>query len=502
MNGYAYGDNNPVTQTDPTGQGLRCGSGTGDDSACGDAITHGDGSTCHSQCGTKPDPTPPSSSSSQTWIDQNSVATSGINQTVYQSFTRTEAPIHPPTGGYWHPQWGTHGTLCFGLLACHEAAEYLHDNPHDAYGARVVAATYCLSHFAKCQQDARGYYADLNVGSTFTMLLTLAVPGEGAADEIAGLGKGASAADVEASQDAEAAKDAEEQMRGCSTGDGLSFDPDTLVLMADGTTKRIGDLQPGDKVQAANPDTGKHKGPRTVTATLINHDHDLIDLTVETSPGHTSVLHTNAKHPFWDDTTHHWVPAGRLTPGHALETARNTHSYVLAVHPIPGAEAMYNLTVDQLHTYYVLAGNTPVLVHNTCGGEERAAVGVRQGGVERTMDNSLDKTTYLNDVANKYGINLRGSGQSISVVFDPDLGPGLLGVTRAAEGGRVIRVGPDGIYDDATAANTIAHELSHARYYLRNGTFEGEIHGNADSMADGTPYGSGNALQDWIEGNR
>jgi hypothetical protein len=31
---------------------------------------------------------------------------------------------------------------------------------------------------------------------------------------------------------------------------------------------------------------------------------------------------------------------------------------------------MYNLTVQQLHTYYVLAGGTPVLVHNTgpgCG---------------------------------------------------------------------------------------------------------------------------------------
>jgi hypothetical protein len=28
---------------------------------------------------------------------------------------------------------------------------------------------------------------------------------------------------------------------------------------------------------------------------------------------------------------------------------------------------MYNLTVDQLHTYYVLAGSTPVLVHNNNG---------------------------------------------------------------------------------------------------------------------------------------
>lgn len=28
---------------------------------------------------------------------------------------------------------------------------------------------------------------------------------------------------------------------------------------------------------------------------------------------------------------------------------------------------MYNLTVANIHTYYVLAGNTPVLVHNTGG---------------------------------------------------------------------------------------------------------------------------------------
>ncbi|WP_370357330.1 DUF6531 domain-containing protein [Catenulispora sp. MAP12-49] len=135
-------------------------------------------------------------------------------------------------------------------------------------------------------------------------------------------------------------------------------------------------------------------------------------------------------------------------------------------------------------------------------GDERYRVGVAQDGVERTLDNSLDKNTYLRDVAQKYGINLRGSGQDIDVVFDPDLAPGLQGVTRAVDGGRVINIGPAGIVDDTTAANTIAHELSHARYFLRNGSFEGEVHGGIDSMGDGTPYGSGNALQDWIEGNR
>ncbi|MBW8798103.1 MAG: hypothetical protein JF597_32305 [Streptomyces sp.] len=145
-------------------------------------------------------------------------------------------------------------------------------------------------------------------------------------------------------------------------------------------------------------------------------------------------------------------------------------------------------------------------------GDEREARGVRQGDVERTLENSLDKTTYLYDAAAKYGINLRGSGQDIGIIFDPDLNIGIIfdpdlnigtnGVTRAADGGNLIRVGPDGVFDDATAANTIAHELRHARYFLKHGTFEGEEHGDGDSLDDCTPYGSGNALEDWIKGNR
>ncbi|MYS24663.1 RHS repeat-associated core domain-containing protein [Streptomyces sp. SID4948] len=144
----------------------------------------------------------------------------------------------------------------------------------------------------------------------------------------------------------------------------LSFNPKTPVLLADGTTKPIGKIQPGDKVESGNPETGKNQGGHTVTATLINHDKDLIDLTVETSAGHDSVLHTTAKHPFWDDTTHTWVPAGQLLPGHALETASNSHARVMAIRVVAGEADMYNLTVDQLHTYYVLAGTTPILVHN------------------------------------------------------------------------------------------------------------------------------------------
>ncbi|MFJ8104610.1 polymorphic toxin-type HINT domain-containing protein [Streptomyces sp. NPDC096132] len=145
-----------------------------------------------------------------------------------------------------------------------------------------------------------------------------------------------------------------------------SFTAATRVLLADGTTKAIGKIKPGDKVAAADPETGKHQGSRTVSAQFVNNDEDLIDLTVEDGKGHTSVLHTTARHPFWDDTIHKWVPAAKLTLRHALNTATNGHVYVVAIRVVVGAADMYNLTVEQLHTYYVLAGSVPVLVHNSC----------------------------------------------------------------------------------------------------------------------------------------
>ncbi|MFC7641655.1 hypothetical protein ACFQX6_12120 [Streptosporangium lutulentum] len=48
-----------------------------------------------------------------------------------------------------------------------------------------------------------------------------------------------------------------------------------------------------------------------------------------------------------------------------LQTPTGTHVQVTAVRKRTTPQRVHNLTVDYLHTYYVLAGNTPVLVHNT-----------------------------------------------------------------------------------------------------------------------------------------
>lgn len=143
-----------------------------------------------------------------------------------------------------------------------------------------------------------------------------------------------------------------------------SFAPATPVLLANGKTEAIGDLQPGDKVESADPATGKDKGGRTVEHVWINHDDDLLDLTVNDGNGHTSTVHTTANHPFWNATTHTWVRADHLTPHTRLASTGSHHPYVTAVTPTPGTANRWNLTVQQLHTYYVLAGGIPVLVHN------------------------------------------------------------------------------------------------------------------------------------------
>ncbi|MFG2825164.1 LamG-like jellyroll fold domain-containing protein [Kitasatospora sp. NPDC048365] len=154
-----------------------------------------------------------------------------------------------------------------------------------------------------------------------------------------------------------------------SGSDACSFSPETAVLMGDGTTKAIANVAPGDQIEAADPGTGRSAGPRTVNATWINHDNDLIDLTVQTADGSQRTIHTNQKHPFWDETTRSWIPAGNLVPGHDLISVDGAHVRVVVVEQIPGAANLYNLTVEELHTYYVLAGLVPVLVHN-CGGTD------------------------------------------------------------------------------------------------------------------------------------
>ncbi|MGV9503901.1 RHS repeat-associated core domain-containing protein [Streptomyces sp. NPDC003642] len=156
---------------------------------------------------------------------------------------------------------------------------------------------------------------------------------------------------------------------GCTSPN--SFTGDTPVLMADGTRKPIKDVQVGDTVLATDPETGE-SGPREVTA-LINGDGDkqLVDITLKTDgPKGISaekITATNG-HPFWVPSLQQWMTAGDLKAGQWLQTSAGTWVQIASVSHRTQSVSVYNLTVDDLHTYHVLAGATTVLVHN-CGGE-------------------------------------------------------------------------------------------------------------------------------------
>jgi hypothetical protein len=145
-----------------------------------------------------------------------------------------------------------------------------------------------------------------------------------------------------------------------------SFAASTLVLMGDGSRKPIEDVEVGDTVLATDPET-REAGPRTVLALHVNQDTDLTDLTVRDKNGDTTVVHTTDEHPFWNNTDQTWTDADTLEPGDELRSTTGPGPTVAQVITFTGATTMYNLTVADIHTYYVLAGNTPVLVHNDGG---------------------------------------------------------------------------------------------------------------------------------------
>ncbi|MFD7865554.1 RHS repeat-associated core domain-containing protein [Streptomyces sp. NPDC059783] len=153
-----------------------------------------------------------------------------------------------------------------------------------------------------------------------------------------------------------------------------SFTEDTPVLMADGTHKPIKDIEIGDKVQAADPDTDA-VGVRTVTALIKGQgEKKLVDLVIDTDGsqgGKTGSITATDGHPFWVPDLRQWVDAGDLQPGQWLQTSAGTWVQVSRLQYRVESRAVYNLTVDDLHTYYVLAGTTPVLVHNCGTGDSR-----------------------------------------------------------------------------------------------------------------------------------
>jgi RHS repeat-associated protein len=150
-----------------------------------------------------------------------------------------------------------------------------------------------------------------------------------------------------------------------------SFDADTPVKMQDGSTKRIADVQPGDMVQSVPEDNPHGTVEARRVQTVISGRGEKSMVRISTAGGD---IDATDGHPFWLAQENRWARADELRSGQWLRTLTGTYVQITAVSRERTYERVYNLTVEEFHTYYALAGNTPVLVHNCNSAVETASL--------------------------------------------------------------------------------------------------------------------------------
>jgi RHS repeat-associated protein len=335
-NAYQYGRNNPLTYSDPSGLGDVCGHGGG--------CEVGNGSS-------DPPPNPPTGGGSATpstgSLSPNTPVPGGIPD--YVRSTGYNGPENFTYGEAfeWAAKDPTHfAFLCYQMLGLSDAACKQPDRPDVEGGLMGILVTVGAALAIGCLIAGPACWA---AGTT--------IAGEIAASESAFAGSGSMVAGGTVLAVGGG------RLAGALARGMCSFSGDTHVLMADGTTKPLEEIKVGDTVLATDPETGK-QGPRKVTHLWIHQDQ-LADLKLADG----TEITTTEDHPFWNHTDQQWQQAQHLDRGDLLLTpggARVAAEGLLARTMAWGMA--YNLTVDDIHTYYVLAGDTPVLVHNTgCG---------------------------------------------------------------------------------------------------------------------------------------
>ncbi|MEU4769778.1 colicin E3/pyocin S6 family cytotoxin [Actinosynnema sp. NPDC023794] len=145
-----------------------------------------------------------------------------------------------------------------------------------------------------------------------------------------------------------------------------SFTGDTLILMGDGNAKRIDQIKVGEAVLNSEPEVPTSEKHLVTQVHVTTEDKHYVDVVVDT-PGGAKTIRTTAHHPIYSATAGKWTNAEDLSTGDELNTPGNGRAVVLDTHRYVSESRTYNLSVEGVHTFYVVAGETPVLVHNDGG---------------------------------------------------------------------------------------------------------------------------------------
>ncbi|MFE5515044.1 polymorphic toxin-type HINT domain-containing protein [Streptomyces sp. NPDC056529] len=369
MNPYAYGNNSPVTFADPSGEAFcideGCTRRVQTEGKTPDQVGSGGGRNGNDAPGyVSPPPTKPKTTVSEEDVKK---ATN----------IRKKSKVDVILEIAWEVAKGISGfddiKACLGgdVWAC---------------GALALEATMPLASKAaralKALKTAWKMYNRWNDEVLWATRLLKRADDEAAAmakyaEDMANWKKEADAAKAAAKKADETAADAAKRADGDGGDAGAtcpirnSFTPDTKVLLADGSTKAIKDLKPGDKVLSTDEKTGE-TAAKDVAATIVGEgEKHLVRVTIDTDGAEgtaTAPITATDGHPFWIPSLRKWVDAKDLKPGQWLRTSAGTHVQVTAVRAWTQPASVRNLTVADFHTYYVLAGAAPVLVHN-CGGQ-------------------------------------------------------------------------------------------------------------------------------------
>ncbi|WP_412078178.1 polymorphic toxin-type HINT domain-containing protein [Streptomyces xanthophaeus] len=152
----------------------------------------------------------------------------------------------------------------------------------------------------------------------------------------------------------------------------------TLVLMADGSTKKIEDIDVGDLVMSTDPRSGESSAQPAIKLIRSEGERELNAISVEIS-GENDEITSTREHPFWSPSEGKWIEAGDLEVGMTLLTGSGEHARVAGNHASIRTIPTFNFTVANFHAYYVLVGVTPVLVHNALCGEHGGGSGSPAG---------------------------------------------------------------------------------------------------------------------------
>ncbi|MDQ7911374.1 polymorphic toxin-type HINT domain-containing protein [Phytohabitans sp. ZYX-F-186] len=359
-NGYAYSENNPTTFSDPTGEkscsDFVCAPGADYTDINGDYVNspgHNDG--CGGCSGSEDPEYPQGENPNRNRLGRVIVIPDSVSK---EEFTRiwfnNLKKEYASFGPFYNDYEAAHQEYAYAMWVCRQMGG---NGCGEWYGELYDGFVATLSDLP---MDERSLGPNVTLGPNGIQFKNPKVPGPESPPATNG--------------------------KSGLTGGCRSFGADTKVLMADGSAKPISEVQDGDQVLAAAPESGA-VGSQTVTHAW-HHEDELVSLELVGA----SIV-TTEDHPFWNQTDRQWQLAEDLDAGDELTTPSGDAVTVVGL--VDGSrhvDVAYNLTVAVVHTYYVFVGTQPVLVHNCpAGGGGQYIKGYTSHGQQRMDERGISR---------------------------------------------------------------------------------------------------------------